>query len=571
MALKLPRSFFCHVGRTAGHRVRQTLDELGLSRGEVAGFHDWPSRCWNIEPSLIGTFTFCFVRHPLSWLRSYWMHQMQFGWEDFDEYSRLLRSWHFEEFLERSIQTYPDGPVSAVFAPFVTECSFVGRQETLRESLVEALTKAGEHFDPARISELPAGIPIEDEIRACAKASLPILSRVMSAERELCTRWGYTGIPESLIGEARPFSGPFFDISSAQELRPVEPSLGRVIVGNGHRPVTPYIVPTTNGQTEQYWGEPAYFGRYSALKRRILDCLNVAGRDVLCVDPKDLIIPLHLVGKGARSVTVVSDSICSLGTEYGDRVSHYGLKLLSTVSEACDRYPEGADIVVSLAELVTKRHPFHYLHALEKQLKTGGTLILDASVVEICQHLPLMFCPDPQKAPESECAISYFNQRGLEDALHSCGFSGIELRYKHVYNVGGSRSSYLSELSKNASSANAAFARCIFMARKAAMPPIETSEATEVPMAELRRFWKSEIDVRPGLSKQPEAPLSSVLAWLEEIERLKTQVLYWQAACSDRERDVIRAREDSLRITQELNRQVAANETLRRELIHRTS
>jgi hypothetical protein len=574
MALKLSQSVFCHIGRTAGHWVRRTLGEQGLSRGDVAGFHDWPSRCWQAEPSLTGTFTFCFIRHPLSWLRSYWMHQMQFGWEDFDEYSRWLRSWNFEEFLERSIQTYPEGPVSAVFAPFVAECSFVGRQESPRESLIAALSKAGERFDPTRISDLHAGIPIDKEILSYAKAPLPILSRVMEVERDLCARWGYAGIPENVVGKPGPFRQPFFDLSWIQDRGPADASLKPVIVGNGHRPVTPCIAPPNGGRTELCWGELSYFGRYSALKHRILDTLEVAGRDVLCVDPKDLIIPLHLLGKGARSVTVVSESFCSLGPECGDTVSRYGLKLLSRLSEARGTYPEGADIVVSLAELACKRHPFHYFHVLEKQLKAGGILVLDGSIVEICQELPLLFCPEPEKAPECECAASYFNAKGIEDALRSCGFSKVQLLYKHIYQVVGSQSEYLTELSKNAGAPDAGvFARCIFAAQKAIAPATENLEKTKISTAELWGLWKSEIDEDAGASnpKHPEAPLGSVLARLEEIERLKVQVGYWRAACEDRDRDLIRARQDSERIAKELHQQAEANEALVRELLHRTS
>jgi hypothetical protein len=436
VALKLPHSIFCHIGRTAGHWVRRTLEQQGLSRGNIAEFHDWPSRC--------------FIRHPLSWLRSYWMHQAQFGWEDFDEYSRRLRSCHFEEFLERSLEAYPEGPVSAVFAPFVAECSFVGRQESLRESLIEALGKAGECFDPERILDLHAGIPIDQEIRSYAKARLPILARVMEVERELCERWGYADIPGNVVGEPGPFRRPFFDLSWVQDRGPVDAFLTQLSVGNGYRPVAPCIAPADDGGTELCWGELSYFARYSVLKRRIFDALEVAGRDILCVDPRDLIVPMHLLGKGARSVTVVSESMCSVGSEYTDLVSRYGLKLLSGLSEGRRIFPEGADIVVSLAELACKRHPFHYLRSLERQLKAGGTLILDASVVEICQELPLLFCPDPQKAPESECAISYFNPKGIEDALRSCGFSGIQLGYKHLYNVVDSQSAYLPGLLKDA-------------------------------------------------------------------------------------------------------------------------
>jgi hypothetical protein len=87
-------------------------------------------------------------------------------------------------------------------------------------------------------------------------------------------------------------------------------------------------------------------------------------------------------------------------------------------------------------------------------------------------------------------------------------------------------------------------------------------------------FWKSEIDAEAGAGrpKHPEAPpLGFVLARLEEIERLKAKVAYWQSACGDRDRDLIRAREDGERIIQRLNHQADAAQSLARELIHRTN
>ena len=576
MALKLPHSVFCHIGRTGGHWVRRVLEEQGLSRGEVAGFHDWPSRYWNADPALAETFTFCFIRHPLSWLRSYWMHHMQFGWEDFDEYARRLRSWSFAEFLERSIQEYPEGPVSRMFAPFVSECSFVGRQEDLRLDLVDALGKAGETFNALLIDDRPVGIPIEQDIRRHAKAPVALLNRVMDVERDLCSRWGYRNIPEGIVGEAKPFCGPFFDLSRTQGQWRGRPTPKSVIQCSDRTIVTPYLASDDGGSVIVTWGELTYFGRYSALKRTVLDTLQLAGRDILCVYPKDLVIPLYLLGRDARSVTVVSDDICA--KEYADSCSQNGLNLVTTFSGALKQQPRGADIVISLAELAVRRHPFYYLRMLERQLKAGGMLVLDASIVENGIEMPALFCPRPENALECEYAVSYFNSRGLEDTLKSLAFAEVNFVVKQTYNVPGDRPPYLLELRKNAADElgmNVAFARCVVIARKASEAQAETSGTRNVLLEAPWRFWDREIesgsaDSALSDSGDPEASSGAVLARLEEIERLKSQVRYWQNAHEDRSADLARSREQAEILLRELTDRTKELVEVRELLVDRT-
>ena len=75
MALVLPHSIFFHVGRTAGHYVRKTIREMGIPTYDVGAFHDWPSNIPLSEEEQKKLF-FCFVRHPLAWLKSFWCYEM---------------------------------------------------------------------------------------------------------------------------------------------------------------------------------------------------------------------------------------------------------------------------------------------------------------------------------------------------------------------------------------------------------------------------------------------------------------------------------------------------------------
>jgi hypothetical protein len=199
MALVLPHSIFFHVGRTAGHYVRKTIREMGIPAYDVGSFHDWPSNIQLNETEQKKLF-FCFVRHPLAWLKSFWCHEMQFGWST-GEYSHKTQSDSFAEFLTRAVEAFPNGPASEAFRPFLAQCQEVGRQENLTADLRRILERAGEKVVPEVLEQ--AGVTtveIDREILDAATAPKELLERVLHAERELCERFGYADIPKSMIG-----------------------------------------------------------------------------------------------------------------------------------------------------------------------------------------------------------------------------------------------------------------------------------------------------------------------------------------------------------------------------------
>jgi hypothetical protein len=199
VALVLPHSIFFHVGRTAGHYVRKTIREMGIPAYDVGSFHDWPSNIQLNETEQKKLF-FCFVRHPLAWLKSFWCHEMQFGWSESD-YSSKTQSDSFAEFLTKAVEAFPNGPATEAFRPFLMQCQEVGRQENLTADLRRILEGAGEKVVPEVLEQ--AGVTtveIAREILDAATAPKEVLEKVLHAERELCERFGYADIPKSLIG-----------------------------------------------------------------------------------------------------------------------------------------------------------------------------------------------------------------------------------------------------------------------------------------------------------------------------------------------------------------------------------
>jgi hypothetical protein len=202
MAVVLPKSVFYHIGRTGGHWVSHVLWQAGLVEQRLTPLHLTPAQATSGGRLGDKPFTFCFVRHPLKWLASYWMHEMEFGWSP-SETTSVAASDRFDEFLAKMLAAWPDeGPCSRAMAPYIDHCDFVGQTESLSVDLGRALTLAGEAFDPAVLSTPPINETSIARLREVAKAPADLLAEVMKREGAFNARFQYTGIPESLIGES---------------------------------------------------------------------------------------------------------------------------------------------------------------------------------------------------------------------------------------------------------------------------------------------------------------------------------------------------------------------------------
>lgn len=203
MAVVLPKSVFYHIGRTGGHWVSHVLWQAGLVERRLTPLHLTPALATSGGRLSDKPFTFCFVRHPLKWLASYWMHEMEFGWSP-SETTSVAASDRFDDFLTKMLAAWPDqGPCSRAMAPYIDHCDFVGQTESLSMDLGRALNLAGEAFDPAVLSTPPINETSLARLREVAKAPADLLAEVMKREAVFSARFQYTGIPDSLIGESK--------------------------------------------------------------------------------------------------------------------------------------------------------------------------------------------------------------------------------------------------------------------------------------------------------------------------------------------------------------------------------
>ncbi|MEW6754950.1 MAG: hypothetical protein AB1505_28800, partial [Candidatus Latescibacterota bacterium] len=169
MAFLLRRSVFIHIPKTAGQWVASALESAGLLAGRLGVVHASPDEICREGAYRARPFRFAMVRHPLSWYQSMWAHRVDEEWGPMDdpawftprwvevwaEFTKQCRAATFAEFVRACTSHYPQGFVSTLYDVYAQDCGFVGKQERLPEDLIEALTRAGEEFEPRPVQQTP--------------------------------------------------------------------------------------------------------------------------------------------------------------------------------------------------------------------------------------------------------------------------------------------------------------------------------------------------------------------------------------------------------------------------------
>jgi hypothetical protein len=145
---------FLHVPKTGGSYVTGALEAtLGTRAVDFSGSEDPRERrghaaLRSFERNEL--FTLAFVRHPLSWYRSFWSYRMRRGWRMDHPLDRVARSEDFNEFVAGVSERMP-GYLGLLFGEFIgppeQPIDFIGRYERLTDDLCIALRLAGQTFD----------------------------------------------------------------------------------------------------------------------------------------------------------------------------------------------------------------------------------------------------------------------------------------------------------------------------------------------------------------------------------------------------------------------------------------
>ena len=168
MGIRTKKSVFYHTPRTGGISVKEAIRLSGINydrtkhsqvKNRLKMYTEHATPDGTIAEDKDGLFSFCFVRHPIDWYKSFWSFRVAKGHvqirNPLDYYC-----WDtiFERFVANALDYYPDGYVTELYKLFVGEnldkVDFIGKQENLVNDLILALNMAGEEFDEDVIRNL---------------------------------------------------------------------------------------------------------------------------------------------------------------------------------------------------------------------------------------------------------------------------------------------------------------------------------------------------------------------------------------------------------------------------------
>lgn len=139
MPLILPKCCVLLIPRAGSTWIRQAIRHASISYSEHG-----PKHATEI-PNGAPKFVLAFTREPEAWALSRWVLG---PWQD-----ELTQFWDKDYATFRGRVT--DAMVQMYFGKYTQKATFVGKQESLCEDLINGLTQAGEKFDPELIRATP--------------------------------------------------------------------------------------------------------------------------------------------------------------------------------------------------------------------------------------------------------------------------------------------------------------------------------------------------------------------------------------------------------------------------------
>lgn len=210
MPVMLPRSLMVLVPKTGTRWCRKVVDKIGLPFTVIGGQNEWDGRM-AIHAGMRGLprevyegrLVFGFVRHPLSWLESYWAHYGRAvdSRQHFPAWLGRIYDADFRTFLRRLIAAgYGNIPsiemlgrlgfkrCDNIWVRVTRTAEFIGKTETLNNDFITALKHAGESFTPLDV--LSQG-PVSSRAVKTDLRGVPGSKELRGANAQLYEMFGY--------------------------------------------------------------------------------------------------------------------------------------------------------------------------------------------------------------------------------------------------------------------------------------------------------------------------------------------------------------------------------------------
>lgn len=196
MAIQINKAIFLHIPKTGGTWVTNYFRETGLDHGhKELGLeaHIGGDRIRKII-GCTEDLCFCFIRHPLTWYRSYWQCKQELVPDRTGIWLNEIVDLPFQEFIDSILQTNP-GFLTNHFKIFTERCRFVGKQENLKEDLNNLLKYLRIPYNKDYLFKRP----FENVIPSDRKYTYELASAIMETEKGIIEEYDYNYIPMGVL------------------------------------------------------------------------------------------------------------------------------------------------------------------------------------------------------------------------------------------------------------------------------------------------------------------------------------------------------------------------------------
>lgn len=189
------RMALMHPPKTAGLWARGACQVVGLP-WERFGPIGKPDDQHSDAAPPDDRYVIAFVRHPVNWLKSFYMFHERTGWEQYSDapgfifYANHRRGEGFQQFVARYLERMP-GAVGRMFDRYIVHADEVGRVESINEDIKRFIARVYPSLDLTQIDDL-------DRLNASAVAQKLStnyapgqVDAIKRAERDYMRRWRY--------------------------------------------------------------------------------------------------------------------------------------------------------------------------------------------------------------------------------------------------------------------------------------------------------------------------------------------------------------------------------------------
>jgi SAM-dependent methyltransferase len=173
-----------------------------------------------------------------------------------------------------------------------------------------------------------------------------------------------------------------------------------------------------------------HFVPVQQMVHKALQDIPLQGKRVLDVGCRDGLFSFEAEKMGAREVIGIDNDLSAAAVDFlipyfGSKVKMYELNIYDLKPETFGKF----DVVIFPGVLYHLKYPFWALKRIRDVMTDDGQLIIETAVLDAHNRYALLYCPSEAESPYGATSSTFFNAKGLKDALYSMGITVRDVRY----------------------------------------------------------------------------------------------------------------------------------------------